>query len=100
MMTDPAAVSAHRSRAPGNLSRVRVAQTILVRRRQLRKVDADCRTAAIGCVDCKKLMAENLVTWIEPVQARRNEFEAQSAAVWDILDAGGKKAHERPRAER
>ena len=38
------------------------------------KVDRDCRTAQIGCVDCKKLMAENLVTWIEPIQARRKEF--------------------------
>jgi tryptophanyl-tRNA synthetase len=57
------------------------------------RVDADCRTAAIGCVDCKKLMAENLVTWIEPVQARRKELEAHPARVWDILDAGGKKAH-------
>ncbi len=57
------------------------------------KVEQDCRTAAIGCVDCKKLMAENLVTWIEPVQARRKEFEAHPQRVWDILDAGGKKAH-------
>jgi tryptophanyl-tRNA synthetase len=56
------------------------------------KVDADCRTAAIGCVDCKKLMSENLVTWIEPVQGRRKEFEANPRQVWDILDAGSKKA--------
>jgi tryptophanyl-tRNA synthetase len=57
------------------------------------RIDRECRTAAIGCVDCKKLMAENLITWIEPVQARRKEFEAQPRRVWDILDAGGKKAH-------
>ncbi|MGA8221770.1 MAG: tryptophan--tRNA ligase [Candidatus Acidiferrales bacterium] len=57
------------------------------------KVDRDCRTAAIGCVDCKKLMAENLVTWIEPIQTRRKEFEAHPEQVWDILDAGSKKAH-------
>jgi tryptophanyl-tRNA synthetase len=57
------------------------------------KVDHDCRIAAIGCVDCKKLMMENLVTWIEPVQARRKEFEAHPEQVWDILDAGSKKAH-------
>jgi tryptophanyl-tRNA synthetase len=57
------------------------------------RIDSECRTAAIGCVDCKKLMAENLVTWIEPVQARRKEFEAHPRRVWDILDAGGKKAH-------
>ncbi|MGA8011732.1 MAG: tryptophan--tRNA ligase [Candidatus Acidiferrales bacterium] len=57
------------------------------------RIDSECRTAAIGCVDCKKLMAENLVTWIEPVQARRKEFEAHPEKVWGILDAGGKKAH-------
>lgn len=57
------------------------------------KVDLDCRTAAIGCVDCKKLMMENLVTWIEPVQTRRKEFEAHPGRVWDILNAGSKKAH-------
>jgi tryptophanyl-tRNA synthetase len=56
------------------------------------KVDGDCRTAAIGCVDCKKLMAENLVTWIEPIQTRRKEFEAHPQQVWDILDAGSDQA--------
>jgi tryptophanyl-tRNA synthetase len=56
------------------------------------KVDRDCRTAAIGCVDCKKLMTENLVTWIEPIQTRRKEFETHPERVWDILDAGSKKA--------
>jgi tryptophanyl-tRNA synthetase len=56
------------------------------------QVDTDCRTAAIGCVDCKKMMAENLVKWIEPVQTRRKEFEARPRQVWDILDAGGTKA--------
>ena len=59
----------------------------------VKRIDTECRTAAIGCVDCKKLMAENLVTWIEPVQARRKEFEAHPRLVWDILDAGGRKAH-------
>jgi tryptophanyl-tRNA synthetase len=55
--------------------------------------DQGCRTAGIGCVDCKKAMAENLVKWIEPIQARRKEFEARPQEVWDILDAGSKKAH-------
>jgi len=54
--------------------------------------DQGCRTAGIGCVDCKKAMAENLIQWIEPIQARRKEIEAHPQRVWDILDAGGKKA--------
>jgi tryptophanyl-tRNA synthetase len=52
-----------------------------------------CRTAGIGCVDCKKAVAENLVKWIEPIQERRKQFEARPQEVWDILDAGSKKAH-------
>jgi tryptophanyl-tRNA synthetase len=57
------------------------------------QVDRDCRTAGIGCVDCKKGMAENLVKWIEPIQARRKEYEADPQKVWDTLNAGTKKAH-------
>jgi tryptophanyl-tRNA synthetase len=56
------------------------------------RIDHDCRSAAIGCVDCKKEMAENLVKWIEPIQARRKQFEANPQQVWDILDTGSKQA--------
>jgi tryptophanyl-tRNA synthetase len=55
--------------------------------------DQGCRSAGIGCVDCKKAMAENLVKWIEPIQERRKHFEARPQEVWSILDAGSKKAH-------
>jgi tryptophanyl-tRNA synthetase len=55
-------------------------------------VDRDCRTAAIGCVQCKGMMADNLVRWIEPIQAKRAEFEAQPQRVWDILDSGSNDA--------
>jgi tryptophanyl-tRNA synthetase len=56
------------------------------------RIDRDCRSAAIGCVDCKKEMAEGLVKWIEPIQARRKQFEANPQQVWDILDTGSKQA--------
>ena len=54
--------------------------------------DQGCRTAGIGCVECKNKMADNLVKWIEPIQTRRKEFEAHPQQVWDILDAGSDKA--------
>ena len=54
--------------------------------------DQGCRTAGIGCVECKNAMADNLVKWIEPVQARRKQFEAHPQQVWDILDAGSDQA--------
>jgi tryptophanyl-tRNA synthetase len=53
-----------------------------------------CRTAGIGCIECKAAMADNLVKWIEPIQARRKELEARPQEVWDILDAGSKKAQQ------
>jgi hypothetical protein len=37
-------------------------------------------------------MADNLVKWIEPIQARRAEFESRPQKVWDTLDAGSKTA--------
>jgi tryptophanyl-tRNA synthetase len=59
--------------------------------------DQGCRTAGIGCVECKARMADGLVRWIAPVQARRKEFEAHPGRVWDILDAGGRKARKASR---
>jgi tryptophanyl-tRNA synthetase len=56
------------------------------------RINTECRTAAIGCVDCKKLMADSLIKWVEPIQAKRKEFEANPRQVWDILDDGSKKA--------
>ncbi len=56
------------------------------------QVNKECRTAEIGCVDCKKMMADNLVKWIEPIRARRQEYETHPQRVLEILDAGSKKA--------
>ena len=39
-------------------------------------------------------MAENLIRWIEPIQAKRKEFEAKPQQVWDILDDGSRKARD------
>ena len=51
-----------------------------------------CRTAGIGCVQCKAAMADNLAKWIEPIQVKRKELESRPQKVWDILDAGSKMA--------
>ena len=51
-----------------------------------------CRTAGIGCIECKAAMAENLIKWIAPVRARRQAFEAQPARVEQILAEGSMRA--------
>ncbi|WP_298271245.1 tryptophan--tRNA ligase [Geobacter sp.] len=51
-----------------------------------------CRSAAIGCVECKKLQAEYLVETLAPFRARRQELTANPCLVDDILDAGSARA--------
>jgi tryptophanyl-tRNA synthetase len=55
---------------------------------------AGCRSAGIGCIECKMAMADNLIKWIEPVRARREEYAAHPAKVLRILDDGSVKARE------
>jgi tryptophanyl-tRNA synthetase len=54
-----------------------------------------CRTAGIGCIECKAAMADYLIKWIAPVRARRREFESQPARVQEILTAGSAQARKR-----
>jgi tryptophanyl-tRNA synthetase len=57
-------------------------------------VRTGCTTAGIGCIECKSAMAENLIKWIEPVRARRLDYEAHPKKALEILDAGSAKARE------
>ena len=53
-----------------------------------------CRTAGIGCIECKTAMADNLIKWIEPVRTRREQYAAHPDKVLRILDDGSEKARE------
>jgi tryptophanyl-tRNA synthetase len=56
------------------------------------RVNAECRTAAIGCVECKKLMAENLVTGMAPLLEKRRKYAENKSAVEDIIREGDARA--------
>jgi tryptophanyl-tRNA synthetase len=51
-----------------------------------------CRTAGIGCIECKAKMADHLIAWIAPVRQKRVEYEKHPGRVLEILDEGSKKA--------
>ena len=53
-----------------------------------------CRSAGIGCIECKTAMADNLIKWISPVRARREEYAAHPGKVLQIIDEGSVKARE------
>jgi len=51
-----------------------------------------CRTAGIGCIECKAKMADHLIEWIAPIRERRLEYEKHRPRVLEIIDAGSKVA--------
>jgi tryptophanyl-tRNA synthetase len=59
---------------------------------RLEWVQIGCRSAGIGCIECKSSMADNLIKWIDPVRASRLEHEQHPRRVLEILDAGSAKA--------
>ncbi len=56
------------------------------------RIAAQCRTAEIGCGDCKKLLAERLSARLGPMRDRAANYRAKPDAVWQILADGAKRA--------
>jgi tryptophanyl-tRNA synthetase len=57
-----------------------------------------CRTAGIGCLDCKGRLIDHLLHRLEEIHARRPQFASRPDHVWDILKEGSKRARETARA--
>ncbi len=93
MVTDPARL---RRNDPGNpdVCNVFSMHKIFSSPEEVEMINRDCRTAALGCVDCKKLFAKNLNKNLEPFRARRAEFASKPEQVWDILHDGARRARE------
>lgn len=58
----------------------------------VKQIFNDCRSAAIGCVECKKIMAENLCRALEPIRAKRRELESDIDRVNHIVERGNSRA--------
>ena len=57
-------------------------------------VDRRCRSADIGCVDCKKRMAAHLNAFLEPIRERRRFYLERPGLVEEIITAGSDKARQ------
>jgi tryptophanyl-tRNA synthetase len=55
-------------------------------------VAVQCRTAGWGCIDCKKVLYENMEKELVPIRSRAAEFRANPKAVTDVLAAGTEHA--------
>jgi tryptophanyl-tRNA synthetase len=51
-----------------------------------------CRTASIGCIDCKKVLIKNLFTVLEPIWEQREKLLKKPDVLEDIIASGSKKA--------
>lgn len=90
-MTDPAR---QRRTDPGNpdVCPVFDLHKIFSAQETIERVNRECRTAGIGCVDCKKLAAGHLNAFLAPIQQRRKPYEQSPQRVWDVLKEGTAKA--------
>jgi len=52
----------------------------------------DCRSGALGCVDCKKMCAAAISLELEPILEKRHNFASDPDTVRDILLEGERKA--------
>lgn len=55
-------------------------------------VDSGCRSAGIGCTDCKRRLLEGMLPRVEPLYERRVQLEKDLSTVTDILDEGSRRA--------
>lgn len=55
-------------------------------------INEECRSARIGCVDCKKKMANNLIEVLGPIREKNQYYTKNPEVVDDILSSGDKAA--------
>ena len=56
------------------------------------KINRECRTAEIGCVECKQIMARHLINTLEPMREKRAYYETRPHLVDEIMVDGCEKA--------
>lgn len=96
MPTDPARV---RRTDPGEPEKCPVWQWHLVYSDQQTQdwVLQGCRSAGIGCLDCKKPVVDAVVDEIQPIQERARQFEENPDTVRIIVAEGSEKARDNAR---
>ena len=91
MVTDPARV---RRTDPGNPDACPVGDLhkIFSSPETIANVYEGCRTAGIGCIECKQWASDSLWNVLQPIQERRAKYDSNPKLAWDILEAGSAKA--------
>ena len=93
MMTDPARV---RRQDPGEPEKCPAFQLhkIYCTAQELEDVSVGCRTAGIGCLECKKVMIKHVIEDLAPFREKRASYEKNPGQIDEIVEAGNAVAHQ------
>jgi tryptophanyl-tRNA synthetase len=91
MITDPQRA---RKTDPGNpdICNVFAFHSLYSEKSEISTINEECRSAKIGCVECKKIMAESLINALAPIRDKNKYFTGHPEIVDDIIATGDKKA--------
>src|SRR5450755_1191359 len=91
MVTDPARI---RRTDPGEPDKCPVGDLhkIFSSKETMAKVYDGCRTAGIGCIECKGWAADSLWQVLATIHERRQKYDASPKLAWDILEEGSSRA--------
>jgi tryptophanyl-tRNA synthetase len=91
MLTDPQRA---RKSDPGNPDKCNVFEfhKLYSDSKTIDRINKECRTAEIGCVECKQIMAKYLIKALEPMREKREYYEARPQLIDDIIVEGRDKA--------
>lgn len=91
MATDPARIR-RTDRGDPDLSPVHQLHKIFSSKEEQDYVAEGCRTAGIGCIDCKKILIKNVFKVLEPIWTKREELIKNPDLLKGIVDKGNEKA--------
>ncbi len=60
---------------------------------KLDEIAKKCRAAEIGCVECKRMLAENINKALAPFRERRAQIAQKPGYVDEVLAEGARRAH-------
>ena len=91
MITDPLKIKKHDPGRP-EVCNVFTYHTIFSEKNEVQQIDRDCRSGALGCVDCKTRMGKNLNAYLEPIRESRTELVKKPKKLDEILSGGSSQA--------
>jgi len=92
MVTDPARIKRTDPGEPEKCPVWDIQKVFNNDEQELLELASGCRTAGIGCIDCKKKLNGHVERVMMPIHERRRKYENSPQLLSDILNEGAKRA--------